>query len=116
MLIYAGMSAGGGETLGEFLRAVITEYAVGIGAMSSTITITGRVQTASYSAAQRALVGVDARTITGARHGARCVIDPLLRPNDTAVDGAESWTVGAITYRIGPFGGSMDVLEVAGDG
>jgi streptogramin lyase len=113
--IFAGAVIDGTEVLGEFLRAVITEYQVDLSPGAASITLTGRVQTPSYSAESRALIGVSERGLdtAGGRVASCAVVDPLIRPNDTVDDGESSWTAGAIVYRLRPGFSEMIVTERA---
>ena len=111
LAVYAGYRAlGGGEVLGPFLRATITDYRYERDPRSASITIVGRVITPSYAARTRTLKGVQSRNPVGRRR-AVCDVDPLLRPNDTVIDGPASFIVGAISYRITPNDASMRVEE-----
>jgi hypothetical protein len=114
MLIWSLAVVDGITRAGEFLRAIVTEYQAERMAGSGRIAITGRVQTPSYTAASRLLIGVQSRGVDAAgRRTARADVDPLLRPNDTVDDGAETWAAGAIEYQITPRSAWMSVLERA---
>lgn len=110
MLIQAAGPIGGD---GEFLRAVLTDVVIEREPYRSSIRLTGRVQTPYYTAQTRTINDVRRRGQAGDRRMARARIDPLLRPNDIIVDAGESWRVGAISYRIGPESGWMDIEEDA---
>jgi hypothetical protein len=115
MRIFAGAVVAGNELMGEFLRAVITEYQVDLSPGAASITLTGRVQTPSYSAESRTLMGVAERGLDAdGRHVATCaVVDPLVRPNDTVDDGESTWIAGSIEYQIEPGRSTMTVTERA---
>jgi hypothetical protein len=110
-VIYSGVALGDAETLGEYLRAVLTEVESDWSPQFGGITLTGRVQNPSYTAASRVLAGVQARGMDKGRHTATGAVDPLLRPNDTLDDGADTWIVGAVDVRIGPGISQMRVQE-----
>jgi hypothetical protein len=111
LVIYSGVAVGEVETLGEYLHAVLTEVESDWSPQSGGITLTGRVQNPSYTAASRVLAGVQSRGMDNGRHTATGSVDPLLRPNDTLDDGADTWTVGAVDVRIGPGISQMRVTE-----
>jgi hypothetical protein len=111
MVIYSGVAVGEAETLGEYLHAVLTEVESDWSPQSGGITLTGRVQNPSYTAASRVLAGVQSRGMDKGLHTATGAVDPLLRPNDTLDDGAHTWIVGAVDVRIGPGISQMRVQE-----
>ena len=115
LLIYCGVrTAAGVESFGELLRATLTEADYTIEAAVAPLTLTARVQTPSYSATTRTLIGVSARgRDKQGRRWARCAVDPLLRPGDTVNDGVASWGVGALEYQIASGWAWMDVIEAA---
>ena len=96
----------------DFLSAVMTDVTAEINATAAIISLTGRVQTPSYTQTHHSLTGVTDRRADSGRRFCRCSIDPLLRPNDIVDDGAETWTAGIIFYRIMPNSGQMDVTEI----
>jgi hypothetical protein len=49
----------------------------------------------------------------GERHTVTCAVDPLLKPNDEVDDGADTWIVGSLEYRISP---SLSQMRVTEDG
>lgn len=114
LTIYAGTrDRSGAETLGPFLRATLTEYRYEREPWRAWVTLLARVITPSYAATTRALQGVVSRNPFG-RRWAVCDVDPLLRPNDTAIDGASSFIVGSISYTISPGDAEMTVTERGG--
>lgn len=114
LLIFSGIrEQDGSETIGQFLRAVLTEVRPEREANRSGFTLVSRVVPTSYTLGSRTLYGVqergkDRRGLRTARCG---MIDPLLRPGDTVDDGVQSWIAGAILYLISPSVSYMDVSE-----
>jgi hypothetical protein len=90
---------------------VLTDVAYTRSPQGGELRLTGRVQTPSYSATTRALTGVQSLQTVDGRRTARCAVDPLLRPNDTATWNDDSWTVGIIQYEITPQDAWMRVTE-----
>lgn len=113
LLIHAGYRvAGGGETLGQFLRATLTDVVQERTIQTAHITLTARVNPTAYTLSSRSLYGVTRRGKADGQRTARCaVIDPLLRPGDIIDDGLTTWEVGAILYFIGAAAAYMDVTE-----
>lgn len=112
LLVQAGIrNSDGSETLGEFLRAILTEINVTRTASRAWIELTGRVINPAFTAQTRTLPNVAMRAMDAGKHTVRCAIDPLLRPNDTVNDGMANWVVGAIDYSISPAEATMTVRE-----
>lgn len=112
MLIEAGYGfSDGSEQVGAFLRAVVTGYEVAETPHGLALSVTGRVINPPFTAATRTLTSISRIRTDSERRTVTCAVDPLLRPNDTAVAGAESFTVGAIDYRIDPWQATMTVTE-----
>lgn len=113
LLIYCGVrTASGAESFGELLRATLTEADYTVDAAVAPLTLTARVQTPTYSATTRPLIGVSARgRDKQGRRLARAMVDPLLQPGDTISDGVATWIAGALEYEITPTGAWMDVEE-----
>ena len=113
--IFSGVRyADGTEEMGEFLQAALTRIDDEREARRGTMTITGRVIPVAFSATARTLQGVQARGLdSDGRRLCTCAVDPLLRPNDTVDDGAQTWTAGAIDYEISPAGSRMQVSEAS---
>jgi hypothetical protein len=111
VVIYAGVATPDGETLGEFLRATLTETALNRGPFAGSITLTARVIPTSFTASSYVLPAVTERGAEAGRRFAVCGIDPRIRPNDTVNDGSASWTAGLIFYRIDPVTAVMRVTE-----
>jgi hypothetical protein len=97
----------------EFLRATLTGITPDRNPQSGRIILTGRVINPPFTAQPRTLTGVTERSDRDGRRAARCQVDNLLRPNDTANDGISAWTVGIIEYEISPIESWMRVVEVA---
>lgn len=117
LVINAGTrDSAGVETLGLFLRATLTAVEYTQETVSAPITLTARVINPSYSSTSRTLTGIRHRSKATGRWTLICDADPLLRPNDTAVAGVISLTVGSIRHSISANDASMEVVEVAADG
>jgi len=113
LVIYAGVRAATGvETMGEMMRAWLTAVEVTQEAWSSRIRLTGRVVPVAFTAQTRTLHNVQSWVSEDGRWEVTCTVDPLLRPNDTAVIGSLSFTVGSIDYEISPARSFMTVKEV----
>jgi hypothetical protein len=69
LLVESGVRIGSIEQRGEFLRATLTEWSAERDVWASSLSLTGRVQTPTYVATQRALAGVSAKGIDGGRRG-----------------------------------------------
>ncbi len=115
LVVYAGVrSAAGVETMGEMMRAWWTETEITREAYHAGLKVTGRIVPTAFTAQTRTLRAIETQSRdTAGRWTVRCAVDPLLRPNDTALFGVLSMTVGAITYRIAPNEAWMDVEQVA---
>lgn len=115
LIIYAGLrTALGQELLGEFARAWLTETEATQEPGAGRLILTGRLVPTPFTAQTRTLLKVTQRQVVDGRHEVRCcAVDPLLRPNDTVVDGAESWVAGTIHYRISAREAFMQVTEVS---
>jgi hypothetical protein len=110
-VIYAGVATPNGETLGEFLRATLTEIDMTRDGNTSDATLTARVIPTPFTAGSYTLEGVSERGADDGRRVAVCTVDPRIRPNDTVDDGEASWTAGIITYRIDPNTATMRITE-----
>jgi hypothetical protein len=111
VVIYAGVATPNGETLGEFLRATLTEIDMTRDGNTSDATLTARVIPTPFTAGSYTLEGVSERGADDGRQVAVCTVDPRIRPNDTVDDGETSWTAGIITYRIDPTTAVMRITE-----
>jgi len=113
LIIYSGyVDSNGQETLGEFLKSTIIDIRVERNFSSGTITIYGRVVPVSFTTQSRSLHQISKRGKTeSGKKTATCAVDFNLRPNDTAVDGLSSWTVGDITLFVGSDTSYMLVTE-----
>jgi len=110
-VIYAGVATPSGETLGEFLRATLTEVAIARDDRTSAATLTARVILTPFTAGSYTLQSVSERGADAGRRTVTCAVDPRIRPNDTVDDGNSSWTAGIITYRIDPTTAAMRITE-----
>lgn len=116
MLMELGYGFADGSTqYGAFLRATITDYDATETAAGLELSVTGRVINPSFAATTRTLTGISRIQTDAGRWVVTCAVDPFLRPNDTAVAGSTSWTVGTIDYRIDAERATMTVTE-ASDG
>lgn len=112
VLIDAGFRLPQGvEASGPFLRMVLTNVASEEAPYRGNLRLTGRVINPPFTATTRTLVSISRIRTDGERRTVTCAVDPLLRPNDTAVAGAESFTVGAIDYRMDSWQATMTVTE-----
>lgn len=113
IVIYSGLrDSNGAETLGEFLRATLVEYAETSEPMGSTVTLTARVAAVLETLQSRILEDVIGRASDRGRRSIRCLkINPILRPGDTVVDGDISFVAHSVTYRISATDCWMDVIE-----
>lgn len=112
VIVYAGLRRPDGtETLGEFLRAVITEVEIERDPQHYTARVTARIQVALEPLQTRAAVGVVSRTEDNGRRSLRCAVDPRLRPGDTVADGATTWVAHHVLYTVGPNTAWMEVQE-----
>lgn len=112
VLIDAGFRLPQGvEASGPFLRMTLTAVASEEAPYRGNLRLTGRVINPPFTATTRTLVSITRIQTDGDRRTVTCAVDPLLRPNDTAVAGAESFAVGAIDYRIDPWQATMTVTE-----
>jgi len=111
LVIYSGVRIGTTETLGQFLRATLTEYRYERDIAYGLIRLTGRVIPTAYETGNRNLIGVQRRGKNESKLTARASVDFLLRPGDTVDDGINSWVVDSITYFVGPMESWMDLKE-----
>lgn len=112
LVLYAGIrDADGNETMGEMLRAWLTETEITREDGRALIHLTGRIVPTPFSMQTRALRGIETRGKTNGRWQVRCAVDTLLRPNDTILDGETSFVAGAIMYTISPHTSYMTVTE-----
>jgi hypothetical protein len=111
IVIYAGVATPSGETLGEFLRATLTEVSIARDGNASGATLTARVIPTPFTAGSYVLQGVSERGADAGRRVVVCAVDPRIRPNDTVDDGVSSWTAGIIAYRIDPTTAAMRITE-----
>lgn len=110
-VVYAGVATPSGETLGEFLRATLTEVVIARDGNASEATLTARVIPQPFTTGTYPLQGVSERGVDDGRHTATCAVDARIRANDTVDDGVDTWVAGIITYRIDPEGAAMKITE-----
>lgn len=115
IVVYSGVRlSDGGEQMGQFLQAVLTDIEGERTSRLGTIRLQGRLVPTAFSAQTRALYGVSRRGKSeDGKYWANCIADPLLHPNDAVTDGVQSWTAGAILYAIGPREHRMTVTSVS---
>lgn len=101
----------GAETLGRFLRAVVTDVEITAGAFSRDARLTARVQADLEPIQTRAMTGVRRIQDDEGRRSVWCDVNPVLRPGDTIDAGAITFTAHSIQYTIGPYSAMMDVQE-----
>jgi len=113
LIIYSGyVDSNDQETLGEFIKSTIIDIRVERNSSSGTITVYGRVIPVSFTTQSRTLHQISKRGKTeSGKKTATCAVDFNLRPNDTAIDGLSSWTVGDITLFVGNGTSYMIVTE-----
>lgn len=113
LIIYSGyIDSNGQETLGEFIKSTIIDIRVEKYSSNGTITVYGRVIPVYFTTQSRTLYQISKRGKTEAgKKTATCAVDFNLRPNDTAIDGLSSWTVGDITLFVGDVTSYMMVTE-----
>lgn len=112
LVIYSGQRASNGaETLGEFLRATLTDYEAEQTPGDWTITLQARVDAQLEVLQTRVMAGIAQRFQEQARRKIRCQINPLLRPGDTVDAGDATWIAHNILYRIDAYSAWMDVQE-----
>lgn len=104
--------AGDGATMGEFLRATLTDVADEQSAWSATTTLTCRAEAPADPLQTRTLSGVENIVIENGRRFVRCTqVDFRLRPGDYAVADGETFLVYGVNYRVGATVALMDVRE-----
>jgi len=110
--IDAGLRASTGvETLGRFLRSVVTEVEITQGAVTREARLTARVQADLEPIQTRVMTGVRRIQDEDGRQKIWCDVNPRLRPGDTVDTGDVTFTAYSITYSIDPYTASMQVQE-----
>ena len=111
LVVDAGERDGDGvETSGLFLTGIITEVETEETSARATRRITARVQADLDPIQPRTLVGVRSIRDDGGRPSAQATVDPRLRPGDTVVVGADSWTAYRIDYTLSAADAVMNVF------
>lgn len=113
IIVYSGVRLSDGtEQTGQFLQAVLTEIEGERTGRLGTIRLQGRLVPTYFTAQSRTLYGISQRgKADDGTYWAKCAADPLLHPNDTVNDGAQSWTVKSILYEIAPRQNSMSLTS-----
>lgn len=112
LVIYAGLrDSAGAETMGEMLRATLTDYGYEHSSGALLITLEARVAAVLDPLQTRLMTGISSRSDEDGRRQIRCAVHPRLRPGDTVDTGSETWTAHSITYFIGVNQAYMDVQE-----
>lgn len=115
LVIYSGLrSSDGTETMGEFLRATLTETNETLEPWNAGMILTARVSAVLETLQTRTLEGVYQRSNSSGRKSISCVkVNPVLRPGDTVTDGDWSFVADSVTYKIYAFSSDMTVREAA---
>ncbi len=115
LVIYSGLrSSDGTETMGEFLRATLTETNETLEPWNAGMILTARVSAVLETLQTRTLEGVYQRSSSSGRKSISCVkVNPVLRPGDTVTDGDWSFVADSVTYKIYAFSSDMTVLEAS---
>lgn len=113
LIIYSGyINSSGNEVLGEFIKSTIIDIRVEKSFMTGKITVYGRVIPTSFTKQSRILQQISKRGKNEAgKITVTCAVDFNLRPNDTAIDGLITFTVGDITLFVGNDTSYMIVVE-----
>jgi hypothetical protein len=112
LVIYAGYLIDGVETLGEMMRATLTEIRDEREGGRGSMRLTARVIPTTATVTSHQLIGVRQRgRDEQGRHTVACAVNPLVRPNHTVNDGLYTFTAGSITYRIDPTDAVMWIVE-----
>jgi len=112
LVIYAGYLIEGVETLGEMMRATLTEIRNEREGGRGSMRLTARVIPTTATVTSHQLIGVRQRGRDDqGRRTVACAVNPLVRPNHTANDGLHTFTVGSMTYRISPADATMWLVE-----
>jgi plastocyanin len=113
ILIYSGIRDSAEiETMGEFLRATVTEWETDKTTASYGLNLTCRVAAVNETLQTRALEGViETKSEAGRRSIRAAVVNHRLRPGDTVTHGATSFVAHNVTYAVGINGAWMEVQE-----
>lgn len=113
LIIYSGyIDRNGDETIGEFIKSIIIDIDSEQDPLMGKIKVYGRVIPTAFATQSRLLQNISKRGKTSdGKRTATCAVDFNLRPNDTAIDGGDTWTVGSITLFIDSMGARMEVAE-----
>lgn len=113
IVIYSGIrDSAGTETMGEFLRATVTEWETEKTSASYGLNLTCRVAAVNETLQTRALEGViETKSDAGRRSIRAEKVNHRLRPGDTVTYGAISFVAHNVTYEVGVGGAWMEVQE-----
>jgi hypothetical protein len=111
LTIEAGTRTADGETLGQMLRALVTEIDPARTPSGVVTQIRARIDVDLEPLQTRILTGIAQRWSENGRRKVRCTVIPALRPGDSVDTGDAVWVAHTISYRITPFGAEMDVQE-----
>lgn len=112
LIINSGIrDSNGVETIGEFLRAIVTDYAYTKTPGGYVVTIEARVQAVLETLQTRVMTGVSSYQNEDGRRKIRCDVNPVLRPGDTVDTGNGTFIAHNIAYLISPQTAYMDVQE-----
>lgn len=110
LVIFAGTRRHGTETLGEFLRATVTDFSCTQTPGAFRVSIAARVIAVLEAVTTRPLTGIQREREDDGRRQVRCEMNPLLRPGDTAqLPSGETFIAHNITYAIHPDAAWMEV-------
>lgn len=112
LVVYAGLrTSDGAETLGEFLRATLTNSSFTQTPSGYGVRLVARVAAQLETLQTRVVTGVSGRRSDTGRRSIRCDVHPVLRPGDTVDTGAETWTAHNVRYFIGANTAYMEIEE-----
>jgi hypothetical protein len=104
--------AGDGVTMGEFLRATLTDVRYSQTGSDAETLLTARVAAVNETLQSRMLAGVERLIGADGRRSAICsVIDFRLRPGDLVTAAGETFTAYSVQYRVEPDRTLMTVRE-----
>lgn len=111
--LYSGIrDSAGVETIGEFLRATVTDWETERVTASHELKLTCRVAAVNETLQTRALEGVDHIASDAGRRTVRATkINPRLRPGDTVTWSDIAFVAHNVSYEVGTGGSWMEVQE-----